>query len=136
LFDKIFKKMNKPINKIILFHQNYERFIGLLPFIENALWHGLSLKKGHKKLDIVIENDKPSHIKIKIIDNGIGRIKSQKINKQKMLKRKSIGINLTKERLKSFFKNYQNSYSLNFTDLYDENNNPKGTKVVILLPLI
>ena len=106
------------------------------PFIENALWHGLSLKKGCKKLDIIIENDKPSHIKIKIIDNGIGRTKSQEINKHKMLKRKSIGIKLTEERLKNFFKNYQNSYALNFTDLYDKNNNPKGTKVVIWLSLI
>ncbi|MCD6544066.1 MAG: hypothetical protein J7K34_06115 [Flavobacteriaceae bacterium] len=59
--------MNKPINKIILFHQNYERFIGLLPFIENALWHGLSLKKGRKKLDIVIENNNPKGTKVVIL---------------------------------------------------------------------
>lgn len=108
----------------------------LQPFLENALWHGLSLKKGLRKLDIIIKNSGSTHITINIIDNGIGREKSQEINEQKMLKRKSIGIKLTEERLKNFFKDYQNLYSLNFTDLYDKNNKPEGTKVVIWLPLI
>ncbi len=105
------------------------------PFIENALWHGLSLKKGPKKLDIIIENDKPSHIKIKIIDNGIGRKKSQEINKQKMLKRKSIGINLTKERLKNYFNGFHNDFSLNIRDLNDKDNFASGTMVTIKIPL-
>lgn len=108
----------------------------LQPFLENALWHGLSLKRGLRKLDVIIKNSGSTHIKINIIDNGIGREKSQEINEKKMLKRKSIGVKLTEERLKNFFKEYQNSYSLNFTNLYDKNNKPKGTKVIIWLPLI
>ncbi|RLD85173.1 MAG: hypothetical protein DRJ07_03605, partial [Bacteroidetes bacterium] len=108
----------------------------LQPFLENALWHGLSLKKDLRKLDIIIETSGSTHITINIIDNGIGREKSQEIKEQKMLKRKSIGIKLTEERLKNFFKDYQNSYALSFTDLYDKDNKPEGTKVVIWLPLI
>ena len=106
----------------------------LQPFIENAIWHGLSSKKGLKKLNIIIKKDKPSHVKISIIDNGIGRVRSGEINKYKTLKKDSIGIKLTKERLNNFFKDYQNSYSIAFTDLYI-NKTSKGTKVTLKIPL-
>jgi two-component sensor histidine kinase len=106
----------------------------LQPFIENAFWHGLASKKGRKKLDILIEKENKSHIKISIIDNGIGRKKSADINNQKMLKKKSIGIKLTEERLVHFSKGFQNNYSLDFIDLYD-NEMPTGTKVILKIPL-
>ena len=39
-----------------------------------------------------------------------------------MLKKSSIGLKLTEERLVNFVKDYQNNYELSFTDLFDKNN--------------
>ncbi len=44
----------------------------LQPFIENALWHGLSRKEGEKILQLTI-TDEGDWILCKITDNGIGR---------------------------------------------------------------
>lgn len=107
----------------------------LQPFIENAIWHGLSPKKESKVLSINITRKNRSFVKICIEDNGIGRQKSAELAKKKLHKKESIGINLTKERLKIFYKDYSNKHSLKFTDLFDENDNPIGTKVVLTIPL-
>jgi len=107
----------------------------LQPFLENAIWHGLSLKKGLKKLDIRIENDPPNYVKIQIIDNGIGLTKSEEINKRKMRKKNSIGIKLTKERLKNFYKGYHHNYSIKIIDLYKDNKGIEGTEIVLKIPI-
>ncbi len=107
----------------------------LQPFVENAIWHGLSLKKQNKKLRIAIQKEEKSHIKITVEDNGIGREKSALIKQKKLYKKESIGVNLTKERLSNFEKDYINNYTLKFKDLYDENKNAVGTKVVLKIPI-
>lgn len=108
----------------------------LQPFLENAIWHGLSSKEGDKsiKIDVIKENDYFSTISI--IDNGIGRSAAEVIKKNKVLKRKSIGIEITKERLENFSKDYQNTFEVKMVDIYDKENNPAGTKVVITIPTI
>jgi len=107
----------------------------LQPFLENAIWHGLSLKKNNKKLTIIIGSQDSKHIKIRIIDNGIGRKRSSEINEQKMLRKKSVGINISRERFENFFMDFENSYSIIYKDLYDENSKPKGTEIILMIPL-
>ena len=107
----------------------------LQPFVENAIWHGLSLKKEHKKLSIDIRKKGETHIEISIEDNGIGRDKSALIKQKKLYKKDSVGINLTKERLSNFEKDYKNNYTLKFEDLYDENKKASGTKVILGIPV-
>ncbi|MBU2938309.1 tetratricopeptide repeat protein [Lacinutrix sp. C3R15] len=106
----------------------------LQPFLENALWHGLSSKTKNKEINIQVSKLKHNAISICITDNGIGRIASEKINRQKTLKRKSVGIAITKERLDNFSKQFTNDYTLDIIDLYDENNLAIGTKVIIEIP--
>jgi len=106
----------------------------LQPFIENAIWHGLSSKKSNKKLKLTIQKHKKSHIRISVQDNGIGRKKSAKLNTLKMRKKESLGIKLTKERLRNFAKKYQTNYSIDFTDLYSDTIST-GTKVEITVPI-
>ncbi len=106
----------------------------LQPFIENAIWHGLSAKKGKKIITINITKLNKNYIQIAIIDNGIGRKNSEKIKQKKHLKKKSYGLQLTKERLNNFSKNYKNSYHLSFLDLI-ENNQAIGTKICLDLPI-
>ena len=107
----------------------------LQPFLENALWHGLSSKKGDKTIKLSVFKPTKDFIQIDIEDNGIGRKASAKIKSNKVINRKSIGIELTKERLNNFIKDFQKPFSLVFSDLFDNNKNPKGTKVALKIPL-
>ncbi len=107
----------------------------LQPFLENAIWHGLSLRKKDKTLSINLEKENSSYVNIDIIDNGIGRERSAEIKSKKVHKRDSIGIALTEERLALFSKGYVNKHLINFTDLFDENNLPIGTMVSLKISL-
>ncbi|MEO9571047.1 MAG: tetratricopeptide repeat protein [Polaribacter sp.] len=107
----------------------------LQPFLENSLWHGLSSKKENKKIKISINKISSEFVKIEIEDNGIGRTASAKIKAEKSITRKSIGINLTVDRLINFSKNLKNDYSIIYKDLENENKYALGTKVIIKLPL-
>lgn len=105
----------------------------LQPFLENALWHGLSSKKGEKTIQLSVLQTKEDFVTITIVDNGIGRKASEAIQKNKLLKRKSVGIEITKQRLENFSKNYTNSFNLNVEDLYN-GKDALGTKVTIDIP--
>ncbi|NND24436.1 MAG: tetratricopeptide repeat protein [Flavobacteriaceae bacterium] len=107
----------------------------LQPFLENALWHGLSSKKENKIITLDVSMVDSKYVTIEITDNGVGRKASAMINNNKTLKRKSVGINLTKERLENFSKGYNSMYNIEILDLYDENNKPNGTKVVLDIPI-
>ena len=107
----------------------------LQPFVENAIWHGLSLKEEDKKLYIDIRKKVETHIEITIKDNGIGREKAALLKQKKVYKSDSVGINLTKERLSNFEKEYNNNYSIKLKDLYDENKKAIGTKVILKIPI-
>ena len=108
----------------------------LQPFLENALWHGLSSKKGDKRIKLSVFKPSKDFIQINIEDNGIGRKASSMIKSNKVINRKSIGIELTKERLNNFIKDFHNPFSLIFNDLLDDEKNPKGTKVALKIPVI
>jgi len=108
----------------------------LQPFLENALWHGLSSKDGEKIIKMHVSKIQDEFIKISIIDNGIGRAASERIKENKVLKRKSLGVNITKERLANFSKDYLNSFNVEFVDLFDDNKNAIGTEVVLTIPII
>lgn len=107
----------------------------LQPFIENALWHGLSAKEGDKSLKLSVHKDSNDFVEISILDNGIGRERTMKIETEKKnTQTKSIGIALTRERLANFSKNFANMHSLNIIDLY-KNNTPSGTQVILKIPV-
>ncbi|NAY91486.1 tetratricopeptide repeat protein [Muricauda sp. JGD-17] len=108
----------------------------LQPFLENALWHGLSPKKGEKKIHIHVKRKNKNHVSIEIEDNGVGRGAAEVNKEKRVLKRKSVGIRITKERLANFAKDYQNNFDVDIVDLFDDNGNPKGTKVVLDIPTV
>ncbi|MFK7750100.1 MAG: tetratricopeptide repeat protein [Kordia sp.] len=107
----------------------------LQPFLENALWHGLSSKKGEKNIKLSVTKTQEDYVTIAITDNGIGREAAQQIATNKIVKRKSIGISLTKNRLTNFVKDFKNNFTVNFVDLKDQYQNPSGTEVVLNIPL-
>ena len=107
----------------------------LQPFLENALWHGLSSKKSDKKIRIDVTKENENIILISITDNGIGRKEAERIKRNKSLKRKSLGLAITNERLSNFYKEYNREYKVEILDLYDSNEMAKGTKVLIMIPI-
>jgi tetratricopeptide (TPR) repeat protein len=107
----------------------------LQPFLENALWHGLSSKEDNKKITLNVTKPSEEYISIIIMDNGIGRKESHRINNNKILKRKSVGIAITKARLTNFSKGFTNDYKISIEDLYDANGSATGTKVVVNIPI-
>lgn len=109
--------------------------LALQPFLENALWHGLSPKDGDKKIRLAVTNEKNGHITIAIEDNGIGRAAAEVNKENRVLKRKSVGIDITKERLANFAKDYQNNFDVEIVDLFDETGNSRGTRVMINIPV-
>ncbi|SNR25921.1 Tetratricopeptide repeat-containing protein [Maribacter sedimenticola] len=108
----------------------------LQPFLENALWHGLSSKDGAKNIDLEIKKGKNGFIEIIISDNGVGRDAAEKIKNSKVLKRKSVGIDITKERLANFSRDYENYFHVEIIDKYNEDNIPTGTQIIIYIPTI
>lgn len=106
----------------------------LHPFIENAIWHGISPLKGEKKILITLKQEE-SFVCFIIEDNGVGRKASSKIENKKKIKRTSFGIEATKERLKHFYINYEDNYELDFSDKNNSSNNKTGTRVTLKLPL-
>lgn len=108
----------------------------LQPFLENAIWHGLSDKEGDKKIWIHVEREKDLQLRISITDNGIGREMAEERKTKRQHKRKSVGLTNTKERLSYFASNYQKDYDIEFHDLQEANGNASGTQVVLKIPLV
>ena len=106
----------------------------LQPFLENAIWHGLSSKKEDKKIMLTICKKNTNYLKIVIKDNGIGRKASAKIKSDKSINRTSLGIRLSEERLNNFVKNLNHNYSIVYKDLTN-NEKATGTTVILKIPL-
>ncbi|WP_086031353.1 sensor histidine kinase [Tenacibaculum holothuriorum] len=103
----------------------------LQPFVENAIWHGLTLKEGDKKLDVSISK-KNDAIEVKIIDNGIGVEESKKRKQKSNVKRKSYGISIVKERLRIMYQPQKT-----FIKIKEINENASsGTMVTITFPYV
>src|SRR6185437_11602309 len=96
----------------------------LQPFVENALWHGLSRKEGEKEVVITVDaND--DWLLCDIKDNGVGRAKAQEWKSHTEMLHQSKGIEITRKRLIDF--NDDDSVSpIEFFDLYDNDNMPAG----------
>ncbi len=105
----------------------------LQPYIENAIWHGLSQKDGHGQLDIIIEKTAENLI-CRIEDDGIGRAKSAEIRVDGMQK-KSLAMNISSQRIE-WLKNDSNvRSSVEIIDKFD-GNEATGTTVLLTLPLL
>ena len=101
----------------------------LQPFVENAIKHGLLHKTGQKRLSISFFQKKDG-ISIEVLDNGIGRAASEKINKTKVKMHKSFATSAIEKRIELIQKNYKENIQVSTKDI-TENNLPNGTIVII-----
>lgn len=98
-------------------------------YVENAILHGLSQSETDSlKLSIVatLQND---YIIYTIEDNGIGREQSAKYKQHNKPFHKSLGSQLTQERIDIFNLQHNAESGVVITDLYNNNNVPCGTRV-------
>ena len=105
----------------------------LQPIVENAIWHGLLHKDGEKNILITIK-DEENYLIATIEDNGVGRVKAEKMKSQTVIKDKSLGTDITLQRLNLVDKNGRTG-DIEIIDLYDHADNPTGTLVILRIPM-
>ncbi len=101
------------------------------PYVENGVKHGLLHKEGEKKLHVDFI-DESNYIVVKIEDNGIGRQRSDEINRQKTDKPRSFSTESNQKRL-DLINHDQNVVSVTFDDKYDDEGNGIGTIVTLFI---
>ena len=104
----------------------------LQPYIENAIWHGLSNKKGSRNLYIRI-HENGSATEFEIEDNGVGRKKAAEIKKLYRHGHHSKGMELLSKRFNLLSKEYGATIHTTVTDL-ENNGEVTGTLVKIDVP--
>ena len=102
----------------------------LQPYIENAIWHGLRYRKEKGILEISVHKKDSETISISIIDDGIGRKKSQELKTKNQLKQKSKGMSTIKNRITILNNMYKERISVTVSDVLETG---EGTKVELLL---
>lgn len=106
------------------------------PYIENSMKHGLLHKNGKKQIDISFEiNEEETVLTCYVEDNGIGRMASLEINKNKPQSHVSFSTSATEKRLQLLNQGKEENIAVVFEDKLDENNISLGTKVIIQIPI-
>jgi ligand-binding sensor domain-containing protein len=100
------------------------------PFVENAILHGLRNKPNNNGVLNVSARLHDSYIVVAVEDNGIGRTKSAQLKINNPIQKKSIGINVTQDRIAIF--NNLNQTRKAKIDIHDL---AEGTRVIIQLPI-
>jgi len=107
----------------------------LQPYVENAIWHGLMHKDGRGKLLVQVK-DMGHQIQCIIEDNGIGRVKASEFRGKQTDHKKSVGMQITSDRIALINRIYHIDTQVHVIDLMDEKGMATGTRVVINVPLI
>ena len=105
------------------------------PYVENAIWHGLLHKEsnGHLNIDVSLTDD--SMLQCVIEDNGIGRERAKELKSKTATSRKSLGMQLTENRLSLLNKHAKLNASVEIIDMMNGDGKAKGTKVVLKIPV-
>jgi sensor histidine kinase YesM len=104
----------------------------LQPYIENAIWHGLRYRTEKGTLEISITKKDTETVSILIIDDGIGRKKSQELKTKNQLRQKSKGMSTIKDRITILNSMYKERISVDVSDVLETG---EGTKVELLLKI-
>jgi len=129
--DKIYYKIE--VDESIDPESTYLPAMVLQPFVENAIWHGLMHKEDDGTITIAI-SEVDDRLLCTIVDDGVGREKAKVLKEKSVMKTKSMGIQLTEERLRLLSQERLEQF-ICITDLRDSLNQVLGTRVDILVPI-
>jgi LytS/YehU family sensor histidine kinase len=102
------------------------------PYVENAIWHGLSPKDGKGTLTVTIEK-KPDHLICKIDDDGIGRVRAA-LTEQPGITKTPLSGKLNQRRLTLLQDLYGIEFNVQYIDKYLPDGTASGTTVVLNIP--
>jgi sensor histidine kinase YesM len=101
------------------------------PFVENAIVHGLA-NSDHPNLRLSITlKSEGDYIKYTIEDNGVGRRNAASYRLQNQTNHKSVGLNITRERINIFNRQRNFGDEVKIIDLYNEKGDAAGTRCEI-----
>lgn len=104
------------------------------PFVENAIWHGLLMKESDKNLRISFEYLDEQSLSCVIDDNGAGRNPNKA--PAQLVKKKSLGIHFTAQRLELMQKEWGGSFGVEIIDKVSVEGASAGTRVKITIPIL
>jgi hypothetical protein len=105
------------------------------PFVENAIWHGLSRREGDPGHILINLHREQDFVVCEIRDNGIGLAASAEKKSEAARDKKSLGIEITKKRLNLAGTPQDDGLNVSFQDLKDEKGLATGTSVLIRIPV-
>ncbi len=105
----------------------------LQPYVENAIWHGLSYKETDKKLQIRIFRENGA-VNYQIEDNGVGRKKAEEFKSSFRKQHQSKGMELLNKRIKLLNNQYAAAIQTEITDVMNDNK-VSGTLVSIKIAI-
>ena len=104
------------------------------PFVENAIWHGISLKQNQIGIIKIAITENLNSLICTIEDNGIGRTQADLIKKKSFSEHKSKGSMITQQRIDLLSTLYKEKFKIDYEDLYDSLGIPCGTRVYVTIP--
>jgi ligand-binding sensor domain-containing protein len=108
----------------------------LQPLVENAVEHGIRgiKKKGFISIDFTVKDDKWI---ITVEDNGSGYYPEKPEVSGKGKKHRSVSTKIIRERIEGFNKHSRNKeFRIKYENLSNEKTEGKGTRVIVVLPVI
>ncbi len=103
------------------------------PFIENAIWHGISPSAKPGQIDVLFREENGQFI-CTVTDNGVGI--NYKVGRSSEKGHISIALKNIQERFDSLNKYMNIKTHFNVIELYDEEGLVSGTKATIIFPVI
>jgi len=105
------------------------------PFVENAIWHGFSAGQHRNGKIIISLHIRGEVLHCEISDNGIGLSVSASGKSKELETKKSLGIELTKNRLRLADPLQIENFGIDFKELKDAEGNISGTSVQMTIPV-
>jgi ligand-binding sensor domain-containing protein len=106
------------------------------PHIENAIWHGLMHKTDLGHLWIRMIKMDENTVICEIEDDGVGRVRTAEIEKDRAKPHRSTGLANIKHRLELLNAQRESDIRFDFEDLYTEIGQARGTKIIVRMPMI
>jgi len=103
------------------------------PFVENAVWHGVSAIGDKGRVGISFSLQEPGTLIIAVEDNGVG-IKNTISNTSYNERHLNLGAKMTRKRLEILGKKLGTKTSIQYFEKYPGSSNP-GTRVVLTVPV-
>lgn len=104
------------------------------PFVENAIWHGISLRKDQMGWVKISLAESGNTITCVVEDNGVGRAVADRIRQSRKKEHKSHGSQITQQRIDLLGQMYREKFNIIYEDLFDGMGEPLGTRVTIVIP--